>query len=254
MIDDKKTERNRYDARARALLEEGPFAAGDVPVPGSLAIPPVFRSPYVYYEELVRQHVHQNHDVLELGSGTGLHTHALMQAGARVVATDISSRSLEVLSRRIGRGVKTGVADMEYLPFEAGSFDVVAIAGGLSYGSPDLVDAEIGRVLRPGGAFFCVDSLNHHPIYRFNRWVHHLKGERTKSTLLRMPTMQRIQSISRGFNSTDVRYFGSVSFMMPLLAHVIGQSMAARVSDSFDRLVHVRRSAFKFVLAAYGRL
>ncbi|MFH1974980.1 MAG: class I SAM-dependent methyltransferase [Pseudomonadota bacterium] len=148
--------------------------------------------------------------------------------------------------------VGTRVADMESLPFENNSFDVVTCAGSLSYGEPDLVDAEVRRVLRSGGIFICVDSLNHNPIYRFNRWIHYRKGDRTKSTLLRMPTLDRIQSISRGFKNSEVRFFGAVSYLMPILARIIGQSHAAKVSDAIDRLVHVRRSAFKFVLVARG--
>ncbi len=116
------------------------------------------------------------------------------------------------------------------------------------------MDAEVRRVLRPGGMFLCVDSLNHNPIYKLNRWFQYLRGVRTKSTLLYMPTMDRIQSISKGFKSTRVRYFGAVSYIIPLLASVIGQSHAANISDVIDRLVHVRRSAFKFVLVACGRL
>ena len=143
---------------------------------------------------------------------------------------------------------------MEDIPFEDNSFDVVASADSLSYCDPDLVDAEIRRVLRPGGIFICVDSLNHNPIYRFNRWVHYLTGKRTKSTIVRMPTMIRIQSISRGFKSAEARFFGAVSYLMSILACIIGQSHAAKVSDAIDRLVHVRRSAFKFVLVARNDL
>jgi ubiquinone/menaquinone biosynthesis C-methylase UbiE len=191
--------------------------------------------------------------VLELCSGTGLNTYALVQTGARVLASDISSKSLEVLSTRIVN-VKTSVADIENLPFEEQSFDVVSIAGSLSYGAPDLVDAEIRRVLRPGGIFICVDSLSHNPIYKFNRWFHYMKGDRTKSTLRHMPTMERIQSISSGFSSAEVRYFGAVSYLMPVLARIVGQNRAAEVSDAVDRFVNVRRAAFKFVLVARGRL
>jgi len=166
---------------------------------------------------------------------------------------DISSHALEVLSQRI-EGVTTLVADMESLLFEDNSFDVVASAGSLSYGIPELVDAQIRRVLRPGGIFLCVDSLNHNPIYRFNRWFHYMRGDRTKSTLLRMPTIDRIQSLASGFKNADVRYFGAVSYLMPILARIIGQSKAAKVSDAVDQMVNVRWSAFKFVLVAHGRL
>ncbi|MBU2622664.1 MAG: class I SAM-dependent methyltransferase [Proteobacteria bacterium] len=249
----KKTEHLRYDKRAQSLLAAGNTAFGTEPPLGSLAISPIYRAPYTYYEQCIRRYISQDHDVLELGAGTGLHTYALTQTGARVVASDISSHSLEVISRRI-KGVTTRVADMESLPFEDNSFDVVTCAGSLSYGDPDSVDAEVRRVLRPGGILICVDSLNHNPIYRFNRWFHYLRGGRTKSTLIRMPTMERIQSISRGFKSAEVRFYGAVSYLMPILARIIGQSHAAKVSDAVDRLVHVRRSAFKFVLVARGRL
>lgn len=250
---DKQNECLRYDARAQSLLESENHAFDAIPDFGSLTVPLIYRAPYIYYEQCIRNIIKQERDVLEIGSGTGLHTYALMQTGARVVASDISSHSLEVLSKRLGRGVKTSVADMEKLPFEDSSFDVVASAGSLSYGDPALVDAGVRRVLRPGGVFICVDSLNHNPIYRLNRWLHYKKGERTQSTLFHMPTMARIEAISRGFEQTDVRYFGSISFLMPVLARIVGENRAAAVSDYVDKLVNVRRAAFKFVMVAKGR-
>ena len=254
MDTDKNTECLRYDARARSLLASGNSRVETVPAFGSSAIPPILRAPYVYYEQCIRRFVCKHHEVIELGCGTGMHTHVLVQTGARVVASDISSLSLKVLSQLLGGGVTTRVADMESLPFEAGSFDVVAMAGSMSYGDPGKVDAEIRRVLRPGGMFICVDSLNHNPIYRINRWVQNLQGIRTKSTFLRIPTMARIQTIAKEFESVEVRFFGAVSFLMPLLAFMIGQFRAAEVSDAIDRFVNVRRSAFKFVMVARGRL
>jgi ubiquinone/menaquinone biosynthesis C-methylase UbiE len=253
MNDDKQIEQLRYDEKAKSLLDTGSAADATTVSVGSLASPPAIRKPYTYYENCISQFICPDNDVLELGSGTGLHTSALMQTGAKVVASDISPNSLKVIMRRI-EGVRTQVADMEDLPFKNDSFDVVTSAGSLSYGDPDTVDAEVRRVLRPGGIFICVDSLNHNPVYRFNRWLHSLQGERTKSTLLRMPTISRIQSISSGYKDTEVRYFGTVSYLMPFLAGIIGQNQAAKVSDAVDRMVHVRRSAFKFVLVARGRL
>jgi ubiquinone/menaquinone biosynthesis C-methylase UbiE len=255
---DKNIERQRYDARSLSLLTKGAspgFDSNHV----ARAISPIYLAPYLYYEQCILRYVSPDHHALELGCGTGLHTYSLIQAGARVVAVDISVHSLRLLLQRIDIGrtdavVDAVVADMESLPFEADSFDVVTAAGSLSYGESDRVDAEIRRVLRPGGIFICVDSLNHNPVYRLNRFIHYLKGRRTKSTLLRMPTMARIQAIARTFKDVEVRYFGAVSFLMPLLALAIGQKRAARFSDACDSLVRVRRSAFKFVLVAHGRL
>lgn len=254
MDSDKRIEYIRYETRAKSILSVKSDIFEIEPSYGSLTIQPIYRDPYTFYEQCIRQYVSQEHDVLELGSGTGLHTYALAQTGARVVASDISSHSLNILAKRIRCGIKTLVADMEALPCKTNSFDVVAVAGSLSYGDPKMVDAEVRRVLRPGGTFICVDSLNHNPIYRFNRWIHYLKGNRTKSTLLRMPTIARIQSISRGFRKVEVSYFGSASYLMPVLSYIIGQHNSAIVSRTIDKIVRVRRSAFKFVLIAHDRL
>lgn len=251
---DKQTEHDRYDCRAKSLLKTEIKVNGTVPILGSLSVPPIYQAPYVYYEHCIRKYIKKNHDVLELGSGTGLHTYSLVLTGARIVASDISCHALEVLSMRLNNRALIKVADMEALPFDDSSFDVVASAGSLSYGNPDIVDKEIMRVLRPGGIFICVDSLNHNPIYRFNRWFHYVSGSRTKSTLLQMPTIERIQAISDRFNTARVQYFGSISYITPFLAFVVGQNYAAKISDAVDHLVKVQQSAFKFVLIACGRL
>ena len=70
---------------------------------------------------------------------------------------------------------------MELLPFDNEIFDIVACAGGLSYGDNKLVLNEIYRVLKPKGMFICIDSLNENPIYKFNRYLHYLRGNRTKA-------------------------------------------------------------------------
>jgi len=120
MINDKQTERLRYDTHAQSLLTEGCTASVSGTAPGSSAIPPIFRAPYIHYEQCIRWFISPDDDVLELGSGTGLHTYVLTQTGARVTASDISIHSLEVLAHRIGEGiVKTRVADMVSIPIQA---------------------------------------------------------------------------------------------------------------------------------------
>lgn len=254
MHKDKRTEYLRYDARAQSILTSERFTE-ETPQYGSLLIPLIYRAPYLYYEQCLNRYIKADQRVLELGAGTGMHTYGLVRTGARVVASDISSHALKVLRQRVGPNgerLMTLSADMEVLPFREKSFDVIACAGSLSYGDPDLVDKEIKRVLKPTGIFICVDSLNHNPVYRLNRWFHYLRGSRTKSTLLRMPTIERIRSISRGFNTANVRYFGAISYLAHGLSFIMGQTRAAKLVDIVDRLVKVRKSAFKFVLVALG--
>ncbi len=204
---------------------------------------------------LIRKHVSQDWKILEIAAGTGIHTYELLKTRAKLIATDISFHSLKVMKRHLeSDNLNSVVADMEILPFKSESFDLVASAGSLSYGDPEKVDGEIRRVLRPGGMFLCVDSLNHNPIYRLNRFFHYLKNERTKKTLKRMPTLDRIESLSKGFKKSEIRFFGSISYLMPAVALVVGPDFAAKFSDFVDKLVKVRRSAFKFVFVARGRL
>lgn len=254
MEQDKLIERARYDARAQSQLKQGAPVV-DVPL-GSQTMPAYLRAPYLFYEQKISQLLTSGHRVLELGAGGGMHTRALVQTGAQVTASDISRSSLDLLAQRFsgfGGNLRTEVADMEDLPFEAHSFDFVVSAGSLSYGEPSVVDAQIRRVLRPGGTLICVDSLNHNPIYRLNRWVHYLRGDRSRSTLKRMPDLVRIDSLSKGFSVAEANYFGAFSFVMPVFARLSGENTAQAISDRLDRVIGVRRLAFKFVLVAQGR-
>ena len=251
-MDDKSIDRERYEKRARPALDSK--ARLDQRERGAAGISPALRAPYDFYEQLISELVSPGHEVLELGAGTGFHTAALLRTGAHVTATDISPSSLALIEKSLGSSapgrLECRLADIESLPFESRTFDIVACAGSLSYGDPALVNAEISRVLRPGGAFVCVDSLNHNPIYRLNRWLNYRRGERTSSTLRRIPDMERIEAISRHFARVRIRYFGSLTWAMPVVERLLGSANAGRVSDAFDDFVGVKRSAFKFVMAA----
>ena len=68
-------------------------------------------------------------------------------------ATDISPKSVELMNNTFYESVNFSaeVADMEILPFDSESFDVVCSAGSLSYGDNTVVMNEIYRVLKPEG-------------------------------------------------------------------------------------------------------
>lgn len=126
--------------------------------------------------------------ILEIAAGMGENTGILINMSFEVNAIDLSQKSVELMNSIFYDYVNFSaeVADMEKLPFDNESFDLVCSAGGLSYGDNMIVMDEIYRVLKSGGALIVVDSLNNNPVYRFNRYVHYLKGHRSKSTLVRM--------------------------------------------------------------------
>lgn len=95
--------------------------------------------------------------VLDVGAGTGLASTALIDAGARPVATDLS---YDMLAWRASERPPAVVADICSLPFRDRSVDDTVAAFVLNH----LVDpgagiAELTRVTRPGGAVLaCVFS------------------------------------------------------------------------------------------------
>ena len=156
-MNDKKVERSRYDDRALKLLSKGSFDKDT----GSSSYSLPIRTPYLRYEEMHIEFIDNNDNVLEIGAGTGIHTHSLLETGAFVVATDISTNSLQIIKKKYKEysdKLSTKVADMESLPFDNETFDVVCSAGSLSYGDNQIVMNEIHRVLKPGGKLLTLEG------------------------------------------------------------------------------------------------
>jgi ubiquinone/menaquinone biosynthesis C-methylase UbiE len=99
---------------------------------------------------------------LELGCGTGMFAARVSAAlpEAEVECVDQSPRMVELTAQR---GISARLADAQDLPFDDGSFDVVA-ALWMLYHVPDLhrALAEVRRVLRPGGVFVAVTNGDEH--------------------------------------------------------------------------------------------
>jgi SAM-dependent methyltransferase len=99
--------------------------------------------------------------VLEVGCGWGeLAEWIARETRAEVVAVDLSPRMVELARER---GVDASVADVQSLPYEDASFDVV-VAAWMLYHVPDLdrAVAEVARVLRPDGTFVAATNSRLH--------------------------------------------------------------------------------------------
>lgn len=169
-MNDKNIEIKRYDARAGDVLKDDNYL---LPKKAPLHS----RVGENHYRKLLSD-VSPGSKILEIGAGMGENTECLLKGGSTVCATDISSNSVRLMEKRFGAldNFSARVADMEALPFPDGSFDVICTAGSLSYGDNCIVRNEIYRVLRPGGSFIALDSLNHNPIYKLNRYIHFLRA------------------------------------------------------------------------------
>ena len=99
--------------------------------------------------------------VLELGCGTGSmwqDAARWLPQGAELILSDFSEGMLEQAQRNVPPlpGITFRQVDIRQIPFEDDAFDVV-IANMMLYHVPDLHGAlaEVARVLKPEGRFFC---------------------------------------------------------------------------------------------------
>lgn len=248
---DRVTERDRYDRRARSQLQESEPQLGP---DGAASQPLALRRPYSVYEDFIGRSVNAGAEALDVCCGTGLYSLVAARAGAKVTASDIAPGNLALAAyraRRAGIVLQTVEADAEHLPFPDASFDLVTCAGSLSYLDLTAFLTEVRRLLRPGGWFVCVDSLNHNPFYRVNRYLQYRRGKRTRSTIERMPTLATVEEIGRRFDVAETSFHGIGSFLAPVLRPVVGETITARWLDGFDaRAPDLRRWAFKAVLRA----
>jgi SAM-dependent methyltransferase len=95
--------------------------------------------------------------VLDVGSGPGVFTEALLERRAECWLVDLSLGMLSTGYARLAANgkacrVRCEVADVEVLPFRSGVFDTVLCVGVLQYlAAPPTALKELARVTRPGG-------------------------------------------------------------------------------------------------------
>ncbi len=109
----------------------------------------------------------KNLKILEVACGSGAATRILVDLypKAKITATDLSSEYVAFAKERIsarGSRVSFKTANAEKLLFKDGEFDLVVcvfLFHELPLGARKNVISEMGRVLKPGGLFVAVDSI-----------------------------------------------------------------------------------------------
>ncbi len=104
-------------------------------------------------------------DVLEIGPGPGLTTDLLMDLTAHITAIELDEQLAEALRARMkGTSVTVVNADASATGLDADRFSAATCFSMLHHvPDPEMQDrvfAEVHRVLRPGGIFAVVDSLD----------------------------------------------------------------------------------------------
>ena len=211
-------------------------------------------TPYneVYFKSLIRNSK-KGFKLLEICCGEGQCSEPILENYKDITFADISKNSLDVIKRDFSSymtgSIKFIECNIENLPFDNEIFDIVACAGGLSYGDNNSVLNEIYRVLKPNGLFISIDSLNDNPIYKFNRYLHYIKGNRTKSTLKRMPDIKLLKYYHLKFGITNINYSGKLIWILYPLSKIIGYRKSKFLSNFFDNILPNWMS-FKFIMEA----
>lgn len=253
MTKDKNVEYIRYNKRSFEELNKNRSSL-NLNSNGSDAIETAIRTPYLCYEDKLKMLIKPEYKVLDLCCGNGIHSITAAKLGGIVTATDIAENSLKIAEMRAKlagvHNMQFIVADAENLPFSDTSFDVVTCVGSLSYVDLKIFTSEIKRVLKPGGFFVCLDSFDHNPIYRINRFLHFLRGNRSFSTLQRMPNTTTIQYLKEQFEEFEIHYFGIFSFL-GFLAKFFSPENIKLLIDSLDKkLVVFKKHSFKVLIVA----
>ena len=97
--------------------------------------------------------------VLDIGCGPGNFTADYAELGADVVGIDLAPLMIEVAAERFPH-IEFQTANVESLPFDSASFDVVA-AGYVTHhlARPEIVFTEVSRVLKPSARFIFVTPV-----------------------------------------------------------------------------------------------
>lgn len=110
---------------------------------------------------------------VDLAAGTGDIAEALIDHQRDIVLVDPSEKMLQVAERRLGSSCRYLIAAGERLPFNDNSVDVLTISFGIR-NTTDIKQClqEITRVLKPGGAFYCLEFSTPYPWLApfYNAW------------------------------------------------------------------------------------
>jgi ubiquinone/menaquinone biosynthesis C-methylase UbiE len=215
---------------------------------GISSVDEILKPPFELFYKLIQQNIKKDMVVLELGAGTGRHTGELVLTGASVFILDISEESLKVAKMKFPEIGRTILANMNSIPLANNSVDAIVSCGSLSYADPVKTNSEINRVLKPGGILIVLDSLNHNPFYRFNRFIRFLTRMRSKDSINRIPNLPRINQLREYFLFSQLDYFGSYLWLTLQIKKITGNSFGVKINNWLEKKFPSGKNAFKFVL------
>lgn len=207
---------------------------------------------------------HRRLRVLEVGCGTAIDSFYLAErVQADLCASDLTVQALQV-AQKIQNGFSTAVklvaADLMFLPFDTGSFDLVFSQGVLEhFYDPSVAVKEQARVTKPGG-YVIIDvpqTWNPYTLYKKYRlwrgdWPYGWETQYTLSALKKVAENQGLR-----FNTVDAWgdtfgfRFGNKAPSLRFLDSIIAGYFKA-MNASFGRWSHYYRQSISVCFSRVG--
>jgi ubiquinone/menaquinone biosynthesis C-methylase UbiE len=117
------------------------------------------------FDQLLKGRIQKGMKLLDAGCGNGRNAYYLMQAGVKVYGADVSEAAIQRMKQLAKELAPTLpernfiVADLDKLPFDDSTFDVVICSAVLHFARSEdhfkTMVSELWRILKPGGMLFC---------------------------------------------------------------------------------------------------
>ena len=237
------SDEQRYDASARSEINNCKENRIYIGVDN---FPTYHAPPFLKYYSRITELITAEMKVLELGIGTGRHSYPLVDTGANIVGLDISQESLTLCAKR-NLGIKLIKGSIEDIPLGDSCMDAIVSCASLSYGNPKLVNAELLRILKPGGLIIILDTLNGNKLYVLNRYLKFITGQRSYKSVKNIVNFRRLLFLRNFFNESHIYYYGSYLWIFPLIKKLVGEMFAIRINGFLESKFPSKKNAFKFV-------
>jgi len=187
--------------------------------------------------------------LLDYGCGIGLESVYFAKRGARVIAIDISEKSLNIAkqlakSQSVSDKISFKQMDAESLKIKNDSIDIIYNRGTLSCVNLNKALSEWARVLKPAGIAIGRDTLGHNPLFNLNRKIKYLQGKRTKQTLNNILKIQDLKTFNLYFKKTEFKFF-NLTNILPLPYPVY--KFLQKIDNIILNNTFLKRYAFKVV-------
>ena len=194
-----------------------------------------------FMEDWLAERCQGGAEALDYCCGLGQSSLTMARYGARVTGIDISAQSVETARASLaehGFAEKSRflVGDAENTGFPESSFDLIVCNGVLHHLDVTKAYPELARVLKPGGAVFCVEALAHNPVFQFyRRMTPHMRTAWETDHIL---SRREIKLASRYFDQVSPHFFHLAGLAaVPLRNSPAAFDVALRSLDALDRVI-----------------